>query len=255
MKKIALSSGLLVLCLFTWRCNNSDCDKSIGAVQPNSNPAGYEVLLKTKGFTDAAQVVFGTVPANSRAGGADGEIIATVPAGLSGNVEISVEEGDCIARSAGFIVLGALPGNVQNSLPVIVVPAPPPALPTGNIENNWANTASLDNFRAFGIHLVGDLTTGTTQLDGSFEYDFSVANSFFDGNPVKGTITVNQATKSSTIYLEIDRRAKTGGTVEHFDGQFIDRPAVPNISLDLEQWFILLVSRETGRQLLISYPL
>lgn len=251
MEKVTLSSVLLVLSCFVWNCNNSECDKSVDAVQPNSNPAGYEVLIKTGGFTDAAKVVFGTVEASTRAGGEAGELIAKVPAGLSGNVEISVDEGGCVARSAGFIVTGSLPGNVQPSLPVIVVPTPPPALPTGGIENNWANAASIDANRSYGIHLVGDLTgTTTTPLDGSFEYDFSVPNSFIDQNPVTGYVK----TSPNVVYLEIDRTGKPGGTVEHFDGQFIDRPVVPGVSFDQEQFFILLVSRETGRQLIISFP-
>ena len=70
----------------------------MNAVLPDNNPAGYEVLLKTSGLSQSAKVVFGTVEASSRAGGNPDEIIAKVPNGLSGNVEISVEDGDCIER-------------------------------------------------------------------------------------------------------------------------------------------------------------
>ena len=226
-------------------CKDTTCSTSIDSVLPNANPVDYEVLIKTSGISNTAKVVFGTVAAVSRPGGAAGEIIARVPAGLSGNVEISVEEGDCIARWAGFSVLGSLPGNIQPSLPDIIIPTPPVGLPTGGIENNWANAVSLANNRNFGIHLVGFLAGGITQLDNSYEYH-SNNTSPLSNNPVSGTINTN----TNVVYLEIDRTAQPGGTVEKFDGQFIGVPSV----LFNEKWPILLVSRETGRQLIISFP-
>ncbi len=253
MKNTSLLLVVGALCCLAAGCSTSEssCDKnvSISAVLPNSNPTGYEVLLKTSGFTSAAKVVFGTVAASSRAGGSAGEIIATVPAGLSGNVEISVEEGDCIARSGGFVVLAALPGNVQPSLPNIIIPTPPVTYPQNDIQNNWANAASIVTGRSYGIHFIGfigNVSPGVCELDPtSYEFDFD-NNSLFSGNPVKGNINTN----TNVVYVEIDRTAK-GGTVEKFDGQFI---GVPPFLLNIEKWPILLTSRETGRQLIVSFP-
>ena len=229
---------------------NSACSKnvSVTAVQPNTNPAGHEVLLKTSGFSSAAKVVFGTVAATSRAGGESGDIIAKVPAGVSGNVEISVEEGDCIARSGGFIVSGGLPTDVQPSLPVIVVPTPT-TTPSTNIPNFWPNAANQNA----GISLQGSFVGQVFTLDpfdpstgaGAQEFDFN--NTYFNNNPVKGTLN----TSTNVVYLEVDRTAKGGG-VEHFDGEFIVMP--PGLLPANATQAILLVSRETGRQLLLYYP-
>ncbi len=253
MKNALFLIATFATCCLALGCSSSDanCDKnvSINAVLPNTNPTGYEVLLKTNGFTSAAKVVFGTVEASSRAGGLAGEIIATVPAGLSGNVEISVEEGDCIARSPGFVVLAALPGTIQPSLPNIVIPTAPTSYPQNDIQNNWANSASIITGRSYGIHFVGfigNISPGVCELDTtSYEYDFD-NSSFLSGNPVRGNMNVN----SNLVYVEIDRTAK-GGTVEKFDGHFI---GVPPFLENIEKWPILLVSRQTGRQLIVSFP-
>ncbi len=249
MKTIALLPLLLAACTLIFGLENCEdkCGSSVSvqSVQPNTNPAGYEVLLKTEGFSDATKVIFGSVEATSRTGGAPGDIIATVPAGLSGNVEVSVEEGECIARSGGFIVSGSLPGNVQPSLQQIVVPILTSA-PQGGFENDWINAASIDKSQR--IHLGGNEVASITILDGVTTKEIAGAdNPFFNNNPVTGVVNVF----TNLIYLEIDRTAK-GGIVEHFDGSFIERPAfLPPPPNSAKPQAILLVSRDTGRQLLL----
>lgn len=234
----------LALSCFAAGCGKDDgssCSKNatITAVQPNTNPLGYEVLLKTSGFTSAAKVVFGSVAAASRAGGEAGDIIAKVPAGVVGNVEIAVEEGDCLARSSGFTASGALPTGVQPSLPTIIVPTATVPSPN-NIPNFWRNAAQ----ESTGISLQGAVQGGILQLDAnSMEFDFN--NASVENNKVTGTININ----TNVIYLEVDR-TPNGGSVERFDGKFI---AVPDFLLLVAEKTILLVSRETGRQLLIYY--
>ncbi len=244
MKNIFWLPVLLLVCGFIIGCGKDDnCDKKISAVQPNTNPAGYEVLIKTNGFTNAAKVVFGSVAATSRAGGAAGDIIAKVPAGLSGNVEISVEEGDCIARSGGFVVSGVLPSGTQPSLPNIIVPTPT-TVPLEGIENDWAN--AIDTIlRDQGLHLAteSDLILGINQLVRSLEFKDNIRT-----NTVTGTIN----TTTNIIYLEVNR-TPNGGSIEHFDGQFIVRPDFLATASG-RNYSILLVSRETGRQLLLYFP-
>lgn len=209
---------------------------SINAVQPNTNPAGYEVLIKAPGFTNAAKVFFGSVQATSRAGGESDDIIAKVPAGLSGNVEISVEEGDCIARSGGFIVSGSLPSGVQPSLPQIIIPVPATSISAdiGNVYKNAAGTGFGQSIQIVKGDTNGDVIT----IDpSSVEFINSVTN------PVSGFVNIN----TNVVQLVIDRTAN-GGSIEHFDGQFI---ALPNPAVPGATAAILLVSRETGRQLLI----
>ncbi|MBC7776249.1 MAG: hypothetical protein H7246_12510 [Phycisphaerae bacterium] len=251
MKNKSFSPALvaLVCMVFVFENCEDKCvnDVSIDAVQPYSSPAGYEVLLKTSGFSDTVKVVFGLVEAISKPGGQAGEIIATVPDGLLGNVEISVEEGDCIGRSAEFVVSGSLPANVQPSLHEIIVPIPAASIPTDGIENDWTN-ADTKSVRQ-GIHLKGDIVAGVYDLAGSYEF-YDGDDPFFKDNPVTGTANTN----TNVIYLEIDRSAKVGGFIEHFDGSFIENPDFLPVNPNSNKPAILLVSRETGRQLLLYYP-
>ena len=133
---------------------------SIDAVLPDNNPVDYEVLIKTEGFGDSVIVYFGNQQASLRQGDGIGEFIATVPNGLSGNVEVSVEEEDCIARFGNFVVTGALPSNVQPSLTNIVLPTTPSVLPTDGFTNFWPNAADS----ATGINLKDTTVLGIKQL-------------------------------------------------------------------------------------------
>ncbi|MCB0530886.1 MAG: hypothetical protein H6574_01660 [Lewinellaceae bacterium] len=251
MKKIFNSGLLPAICLLVSGCTNNNCDKNVAvlAVQPNTNPAGYEVLLKTEGFTNDAAVIFGSVKAETRAGAESGDIIAKVPAGLLGNVEISVEEGDCLARFGNFNVSGGLPSSVQPSLPIIVIPTPPASYPTQGIGNLWANAAGT--FDASGnpdqsVLIVEGLTVGDViNFDSDYSVEFNSTDPNLNNNPVSGFANI----KTGEIYMEIDRTLK-GGVVEHFDGQFI---AVPVFLPSNTVFAMLLVSRETGRQLLLFH--
>ena len=244
MKNTSWLPILLIVFSFVAGCKkgDSDCAKSISAVQPFTNPAGYEVLIKTNGFSSAAKVIFGTVEATSRAGGESDDIIATVPAGLSGNVEISVEEGDCIDRKGGFNVSGALPSGVQPSLPQIIIPTP--SSPPSNLGNYYRNAAHNDA----GISIPLGTYTGSV-----FTFEFAAEFSDhpdFNDNPVTGTID----TATNVISLDVNRTAK-GGSIEHFDGQFIKKPATISLPANAQNSVIFLISKETGRQLILYYTL
>jgi len=244
---------LFVLCtlcgLFFQNCKDK-CDDSVSvnAVQPNTNPVGYEVLLKTNGFSNpaSAKVVFGTVEASTRVGGAPGEIIAKVPAGLSGNVEISVEEGDCIARSGGFVVSGALPSGTQPSLPNIVISVPLAGTPPG-VGNLWINAATTFDVNGSPEQTILIVETPKVGDVINFDEDFSRESNKTVQNPISGFANL----KTKHVEIVIDRTSN-GGSIEHFDGQFIE---VPSFLLTKAKYTILVASRETGRQLLIYYSL
>lgn len=245
MKNIPVYLLFICICAFSLGCDQckNKC-ASVDAVLPDNNPSGYEVVLKVSGLSQSAKVVFGTVEASARPGAKSDEIIATVPSGVSGNVEISVEEGDCIARFDDFVVSSNVPGNVQPSFEQIIIPVPTP-FPQDGFGNYWTNAAPESTQQ---VSIQGTLVNGiATQLDepNSFEYD--IQNPYFHENPVKGNVNNN----TNTIYLEIDRSAKPGGFVEHFDGQFIEKPDFLPAS---SKPAMLLISRETGRQLLLYYP-
>ena len=227
--------------------DNCDNDVSIDAVQPHSSPAGYEVLLKTSGFSDTlkAKVFFGLVEAVTKPGGQPGEIITTVPHGLLGNIEISVEEEDCIGRSTEFAVTGSLPSNVQPSLVNIVIPVPLSGTPPTGIGNVWVNAASTfnDNGAEQTIFIVEGTAIGDLI---NFDETQSVETNKSIKSPVSGFANLS----TLEVQIVIDRTSN-GGIIEHFDGQFIDKPGFLPITAN---YAILLVSRETGRQLLIYTP-
>lgn len=227
--------GGIAFCI-SCKKNNCEGDKTIETIAPSSNPPGYEVIIGTKGFSSAAEVRFGNEVADTRTGEAN-QIIARVPVGLAGNIQVTVEEGDCVARFDNFKVLGALPGDLQPSLPDIVLPSLPSSYPD-NFTNAWFNAA--DPTFTTGIQLFDD-GSGSFNYPDSFEFNFS-GNSFFNDNPVSGTVNI----ATNKIHIEVDRTAKSGGTLEKFDGQFVVPPANA-------QHAILLVSRQTGRQLLLLY--
>ena len=225
--------------------SNSSCSKNVAitAVQPNTNPVGYEVLIKTSSFTSAAKVVFASVTATSRPGGQAGDIIAKVPAGVVGNVEITVEEGDCLARSGGFIASGALPTGVQPSLPNIIVPITTTPPPAGSIGNQWLNAAAtldISNNPEQSIILAEGIINGSI-------INFDESNSFEINKSVTNKVSGFANISTNQVLIIIDRTAN-GGSIEHFDGQFI---VVPNSLPSTAILAMLLVSRETGRQLLI----
>jgi hypothetical protein len=241
MKTNAVQSiFLLVLLSALAACkgDSSDCEKPVSLVQPASNPAGYEVIVRAPGFTPDAEVRFGQEVAQSRAGeGSD--IIARVPAGLLGNVEISLEEDGCIGRRA-FSVLPALPAVYGLSLPNIVLPTVPTNFPSG-ISNFYVNAADSDHF----INLQPD-PDDPAKIGGD-------ANEFHNTNPALGAngnfnpITGTWDAGTNTIYVEIDRTGN-GGAVEKFDGEFIN--GFPGAPANMKR-FVLLVSRTTGRQMVL----
>ncbi len=237
MKNASWFYALLTICSLGCGGKDDNCESSISSIQPNSNPPGYEVLITTNGFDSDAKVFFGTVEATTRIAGANA-IIAKVPSGVSGNnIEVSVE-GDCIARSDGFTVLGTLPNSIQASLQEIIIPTPPPSYPT-DIGNNWKNAAN-DNQ---SLLIQGSLVGGVAQLDiDSKEFNYGVES------PLSGTINTN----TNVIYMEIDRRAIPNGILEHFDGQFIPLPKPDPATT--KPYAILLISRETGRQSVFLFP-
>ena len=153
-----------------------------------------------------------------------------------------MEEGDCIARSGGFVVSGTLPTDVQPALSDIVIPLPLTSDPSG-IGNVWINAASsFDNINN-PEHTI--LIVEGTQVGDVINFDeaFSKENNKSVSNPVSGS--ANLITKQVQIVIN---RSSNGGDIEHFDGQFIVVPSFLPANAELA---ILLVSRETGRQLLI----
>lgn len=221
--------------------NKCDGDFGIQSIQPAANPVGYEIFIACKGVTANTKVRFDAEDAAS-VKVAEGGLIAKVPAGISGTVSLSIEEGDC-SDSKPFDVLGAYPGNVPMSPTVIVVPQSPGGV-IGGVTNEWINVFDADHQIQIltdgnnpGIIIPNDGTNFASQ-----EYHFG-GNSFLNENPVSGTYD----TLSNQIFMVIDRSSKPGGYRDTLTGQFIAKLAqAPTATATM-----LLTSKRTGRQLVI----
>lgn len=230
-----------IVILFSWTACKDKCggDFGIQSIQPAANPVGYEIFIACKGVTANTKVRFDAVDAAS-VKAAEGGLIAKVPAGISGTVSLSIEEGEC-SDSKPFDVLGAYPGNVPPSPTFIVVPQNLSNVPSG-ISNEWVNI--VDPLHKLNLQ-DGDPPFGTLDdfLLESYGYNPPGSGSYLNGNPISGTYS----TVPNSIFMVIDRSAKAGGYKDTLTGSFIaNLPSKPDASLT-----ILLTSKRTGRQLVI----
>lgn len=241
---ISLPSAILLIISFAfsnYQCKNKDkCDTPIEIQEllPDNNPAGYEIQIKGTGFTQAAVVRFGSKAAAPRWYAEESTLIAEVPDGLSGPVEVTVEEGDCIGR-ADFEVTSGANADWPSSPTQIVIPQPTADFPL-SISNAWRNY--YDSTNQHGIQLT--IVEGEIELD-TFSHEFNFADPKFNDNPVSGTVSKNP----NEIHLTIDRTAN-GGLNDELEGQFI-----PPILVGGElKHLIWLQSKITGRQLVLIEP-
>lgn len=231
---------ILLISFVNYQCKNKDkCDTPIEIEEllPDNNPVGYEIQIIGTGFTQAAIVRFGTKTAVTRWYAEESALIAEVPSGLSGPVEVTVEEGDCIGR-ADFEVTSGQNTDWPPSLANIVIPHPITNNFPTNFTNAWKNLA--DNLH--GLQLDDD--GGTIEIDTtSNEYHFG-GNEIFDNNPITGTID----TIPNQIKLNIDRSIH-GGINDVLEGYFIFPSAEDNT---LAYPFVIwLQSKVSGRQFLL----
>ncbi len=241
-----------IVILFSWTACKDKCggDFGIQSIQPAANPVGYEIFIACKGVTANTKVRFDAVDAAS-VKTAEGGLIAKVPAGISGTVSLSIEEGEC-SDSKPFDVLGAYPGNVPPSPTVIVIPQAPDLGGFSGITNNWINTQ--DDFHR--VQLTDDPNSPGKLLvvnddgtnGGSEEQYFGIGNDLLKNNPVSGSYDI----VANTITIVIDRSGKPGGSKETYTGQFM-APTLP--TPNPAKYMILLTSATTGRQLVLYYPL
>lgn len=225
-----------ILLLLNNRCDTNGCDQvfEIDELQPDTNPAGYEIRIVGQPFSESATVRFGNKVATTRWDETQNTILAKVPTGLSGLLEVTVEEGECLAR-ADFEVTGNYTTNWPPALPVIVIPQNPSTFPS-NFTNLWHNIADEDH----RIFLGSDNAT-TALTDDSAE--FHLSNSKLNENPVRGTVNIAQ----NKIFMTINRTAH-GGMNDTLDGKFI-LPASAGITD--KDFAILLESRASGRQMVL----
>lgn len=225
-----------IVIFFSWTACKDKCggDFGIQSIQPAANPVGYEIFIACKGVTANTKVRFDAVDAAS-VKAAEGGLIAKVPAGISGTVSLSIEEGEC-SDSKPFDVLGAYPGNVPPSPTVIVVPQNPTNIPSF-INNEWQNI--IDENHRLSLQDSGN----PYGVLANFSNEIHDSIPLLNDNPISG----HYDTLSNVIFLVIDRSAKAGGYKDTLTGSFIaNLPLQPNAFST-----ILLTSKRTGRQLVI----
>lgn len=244
-----LSIASVCSLLFLNACKDNTCGNEIGFVQPNANPANHEVMIKATGFTQKAAVYFGQIQASTRPGPHD-TLIAKVPVGLRSDVELSVSENNCIARTS-FKVLDSLPGIYGLSLPNIVLPT---VLDAGNapsgITNEWFDSADSNHMILFLDTLdINYNTNFKHNLDASVSREMHKTIQLLGArkpNPITGTYI---EVSPYTIQIFIDRTSN-GGTVEEYNGQYV----IPDLTVSPQAFRMLaLTSKSSGRQLVLYF--
>lgn len=245
-----LSKYLLFLLTFLiFSCNkDNDCDGTftIESVLPNSNPPGAEVRIQGTGFSANPTIRFAGQVAKSSFTAEKG-LTAIVPNNVSGLVDLTVEDGDCLARTE-FEVLGTLPANWVAAPTLIVIPITPVNFPS-SIANQWKNYYDQAH--------TWLLSTDSGSCDQNFpivvnqELSFSVenhpTNKFLQENPITGVYKCS----SKTLDIIVDR-TKNGGIPERYIGRIIAAETIGESSSDGKTY--MLLTSQTGRQYIFFTP-
>ncbi len=242
MKSHHLFLGIFC-CFILFACNkDNDCDGTfvIESVVPDSNPPGTEIKIKGTGFSKDTEVRFAGQLAKADFSNEKG-LVATIPSNVIGFVDLTVEEGDCLART-DFEVLGALPVNWVASPTVIIIPTLPAIFPD-NINNVYKNY--YDPNHTFGIFVNCDGINAIAKI-ADFAIENHTINSFLDNNIITGTYNCNEG----TLEIMIDRSAKGGG-IDTLDGIVISASTLGETP-DPDVLYMLFTSRVTGRQIIVS---
>lgn len=231
----------LLLCIGLLACNqDDDCDGTftIESVVPQSNQPGSEILIKGEGFSEDTEVRFAGQLAKTSFSAEKG-ITAVVPNDVIGFLDLTVGEGNCLARK-DFEVLGALPVNWVASPTVIITPVLPPTFPS-NISNQWINY--YDNNHTLTLVQNDDcFGQNEAELDSFSSLESHITNSFLNNNPIAGGYQCQER----ILEISIDR-TKKGGIIEMLAGSVIEAETIGEDDSD-GRAYMLLTSKITGRQ-------
>lgn len=237
-----LSFFILSFFITLLACNkDNDCDGTfaIESVLPNSNPPGTEIKIKGTGFSKDTEVRFAGQLAKSDFTNEKG-LVATVPSNVIGLVDLTVEEGDCLAR-ADFEVLGALPVNWIASGTVIIIPTLPANFPD-NISNQWINYYDKNHIITI-VQNEDCFNQNQVNLDAFSSSESHLSNAYLNQNPITG---IYQCKNQRSIIINIDR-TKKGGTIDTLEGNIIKAEAIGEDNNNGKR-YMLLTSKISGRQ-------
>lgn len=276
MKPLLFYTAAIGLIALLHTSCNPDC-QSLSNVTPTTKEglAGNEILLVATpldGLRDR-KVFFGDVEAQAEFHD-DFGLVVEVPAGISGDAEIRIEDPDCLdVYTTPFKVVDAnyILNNfdfVPPTPPDIIIPEIPISFPS-YVDNAWLSPDNPGYCLWFKMHKVNGEETSLVNPDSSFEQstcscerDYNVSQLPYAMNRMGGVIDK----ASNFIAIFIDRTA-IGGGIEEFTGMFIDLAATayqdnlgtlncPDPCLVVGAHppgtghLLLLTSKQTGRQVL-----
>ncbi|MBP6812268.1 MAG: hypothetical protein KA138_12150 [Saprospiraceae bacterium] len=259
MKPVLFYTAAIALLALVHSACNPDCNSLVNVQSSTSlNPAGYEILITANPLSDlkGRKVFFGDVEARSVFHEGFG-LVVEVPEGVSGNLEIKMEDPDCLdVQTIPFNVVDAnfLLENmdyVPPTPPDIIIPVVPISFPS-NVDNAWLSPDNPEYCLWFTMYkefeylidtatnkpaldangLPIKIVTGETTLvdpHNSFEQatcgclrDFSVSHLPYAMNRMGGI--VDKTNNVIEIYID---RTPIGGDIEHFSGKFIEIEKTP----------------------------
>lgn len=262
---------LLIFCsAIFWACN-PDCDSLIGvSLSSTVNAGGHQVLISAQPssalegrrvFFDDKEVETNYIQ--------DRGLVVTVPEDVSGDMELRIEDPDCVDFIAfNFEVVNEAyfvnnPTYVFPPTPEIIIPNLPADFPP-SIENAWLHPVNTDY--CFWFKFLPDMDGKCTKfIDpvNSFEQSTCGSDSeLYSNNPLSGRVEAD-----GSVFVTVNR---PGGT-EDFEGALLSPGDVPEkyqgwvditcggnaVSTGWDNGFknrdfmMLLTSKSTGRQLLI----
>jgi hypothetical protein len=241
----ALSGSFLTHC-----AQQGDCGETfaITRILPAASvPAGAVLTLRGAGFDEAAIVRIGRERVSSAAISLEkiaefpgmtlpeGLALLSTPSYLQGPNELTVQEGECIARAKVELLGNVLPGSIGGSA-FFFVPAPASVFPA-NFSNQWQDLADSDH----ELGLFSDFPDEKKLANFSNEFHNSVDT--LNNNPISGRIDPPHA------FLIIDRSDKN---VAIKRDTLLGRYAAPDPKAPAAKATLWLISINTGKELRIA---
>ena len=276
MKTLSALLAVVLLAFIQPACNPECVSLDNVRLSSDANPNGFEILITANPLDGLKnkKVLFGAVEAESAFHENLG-LIVKIPEGVSGDVELKIEDPDCLDfirvpfKVAGQSYFENNLNYVPPTPPVIVLPTidinPPPF-----IDNAWLSPENPEYCLWF--QMVVDSATGqpTKYLNPSKSVEQALCPCLrtsdlpFARNRMFGIVDKEK----NYIEITVDR-TPIGGDYEKFSGRFINMAQVEHYAADLDTaincynqcpfdgtsgplgYMMLLTSQKTGRQLTV----
>ena len=277
-----ITTCILILTLMV-RCN-PPCDTPY-SLEVNSlvQTVGNEVLVRTSNPSFLNQLNGRTIFINNMELSPDDVkfypdfgLVVKTPSSVSGELNLTVEDFDCGTLGVNLSMMNESffidnPNFITPTPPDIVIPSIPTIFPA-DITNAWISPQNPDYCLWFGPYKTYEFEKDGEVL---FEYSTNVVASgsfelsacgntdaYYHNNPFFGVVD----TVENYIEVTVDRTAKgtdlSNLARETFIGQFIDleatnyamgptNPCTPNSTEERKVHMIWLISKQTGRQLVL----